>query len=73
MPISIPSAPKANAAAPLWPSTIPPAATTGILTAATTCGTKAIVDSKETWPPPSQPLTTTKSAPAFSAVTASAK
>lgn len=45
---------------------MPPAATTGTLTASTTCGTRHMVVSSPMWPPDSVPSATTASAPARS-------
>ena len=49
---------------------MPPAATTGIFTASTTCGTSASVPISPVWPPASVPCAATTSAPACSARTA---
>ena len=63
VPHCTPSAPSAKAASIPRPSTMPPAAMTGIETAAATDGTSAIVVSSPICPPASVPSATTASAP----------
>ena len=54
------------------PSAMPPAATTGIFTALTTCGTSVMVVSSPICPPDSIPSAITASAPALSIILANA-
>ncbi len=63
MPIATPAAPYASAATSPRPSWNPPAATTGMSTASTTCGSSTVVATSPVWPPPSPPCTITASAP----------
>ena len=72
MPHCTPSAPSMNAAAMPRPSAMPPAASTGICTASTTWGTRAIVVSSPTWPPDSVPSAITAVAPPRSTLRAMA-
>ncbi len=72
MPHCTPSAPSARAASMPRPSAMPPAAMTGMSTAAHTEGTSAMVVSSPTWPPASVPSATTASAPRRSMRAASA-
>ena len=51
---------------------MPPAASTGMLTASTTCGVSAIVVRSPTWPPDSPPSATTAQAPMRSHILAMA-
>src|SRR4029450_7255683 len=62
--------PKARAAASPRPSTIEPAASTGMRTASTIWGISAIPATWPVWPPASVPCATTASQPARSACTA---
>ena len=61
-----------KAAAAPRPSHMPPAATTGMSSASTTCGTRGMVCSSPTCPPDSAPSATTASAPAACILRASA-
>ena len=70
VPIWIPEAPKALAAARPLPSANPPAATTGILTAAVTIGTRTIVVTFPIKPPDSMPSAMIISAPTASILSA---
>ena len=70
VPIQTPCAPKASAAARPRPSTMLPAATTGIETASTICGISAMPATWPVCPPASVPCATTTSQPACSAATA---
>ena len=63
MPMAMPSAPQARAAARPRPSVKPPAATTGTSTASTTCGMSSDVGTTPVWPPPSAPWAITASTP----------
>ena len=63
MPIATPAAPYASAATSPRPSWKPPAATTGMSTASTTCGSSTVVATSPVCPPPSPPCTITASAP----------
>ncbi len=63
VPIATPAAPYASAATRPRPSKKPPAATTGIRTASTTCGSSTLVATSPVCPPPSPPCTSTASAP----------
>ena len=70
MPIAMPAAPQASAATRPRPSKNPPAAITGMSTAAATWGISRLVGTAPTWPPPSPPVAITASMPhpaAFSA------
>jgi hypothetical protein len=70
VPIAIPAAPQASAATRPRPSKNPPAAITGMSTAAATWGTSRLVGTAPTCPPPSPPVAITASMPqpaAFSA------
>jgi hypothetical protein len=80
VPICTPAAPRAKAATMPRASPMPPAATTGSLTASTTCGTSAMVPVRESsdgcrkeprWPPASKPEATITSTPACSRAIAS--
>ncbi len=70
MPIQTPWAPKASAAARPRPSTMEPAASTGMSTASTICGMSAIPATCPVCPPASVPWATTASQPASSALRA---
>jgi len=70
VPIPIPSAPNANAAAIPLPSAIPPTATTGILTLSTIAGTRTKVVTCPPCAAASCPVTCNASAPCFSAANA---
>ncbi len=61
--MAMPAAPYASAATSTRPSWKPPAATTGISTASTTCGSSTVVATSPVWPPPQPPCTITASAP----------
>jgi hypothetical protein len=63
VPMAMPAAPYASAATSPRPSWKPPAATTGMATASTTCGSSTVVATSPVWPPPSPPCTITASAP----------
>ncbi len=63
MPIAMPAAPYARAAASPRPSKKPPAAMTGMPTASTTWGSSSVVAIGPVCPPPSPPWTITASAP----------
>ena len=63
VPTCTPWAPKAKAATNWCPLAMPPAAMTGIFTALTICGTKAMVVSSPTWPPDSVPSAMIMSTP----------
>jgi hypothetical protein len=70
VPIAIPAAPQASAATSPRPSKNPPAAITGMSTAAASWGMSRLVGTAPTWPPPSPPVAITASMPhpaAFSA------
>jgi hypothetical protein len=82
VPSSAPFAPRASAAITPLPLAIPPAAMTGVRTARTTCGTRAIAPTSaccgegrlthvERWPPASWPCTTSASTPEAATVRAS--
>ena len=67
VPIHAPCAPSASAAASPRPSTIEPAAITGIFTASTICGISARPAMRPVCPPASVPCATTASSPPASA------
>ncbi len=63
MPMATPAAPHASAATRPRPSVNPPAASTGMSTASTTCGSSSEVGIVPVWPPPSAPWAMTASTP----------
>ena len=72
VPIWMPSAPRANAAAMVAPSTMPPAAMMGTSTCDATSGSSTMVDTGVGLlkPPPSPPSTISPSTPASTALRA---
>ena len=63
VPMAMPSAPQARAAARPRPSWNPPAAITGTSTASSTWGSSSDVGTAPVWPPPSRPWHSTASTP----------